>query len=142
MFLKNAIDVYTDGSCLVQERIGGWAVVSEDFVAYGRRLNTTNNEMELYAILQGISHAINHYDEINIYSDSEYAIRTLTEWAYKWKRNGWMKKGGIKNLNLIKQIFELVEDNPKVKFHKVKSHSGIEMNERADTLAYNIMKGL
>lgn len=131
------IDIYTDGSCNVSQRIGGWAIVSKEWSASGNKTDTTNNEMELYAILKAIHYSQYYgYGKVHIYTDSQYAFMTLTEWAYKWERNGWQKKGGrIRNLDLIKDIFKEVGNNPKYVFHKVKAHDGNVMNEKADRLA-------
>lgn len=130
----NEIAIYTDGSCIVQEKVGGWSIVSKDFEESGPMIGTTNNEMELYAIYKAVR-KYGEYDSITIYSDSQYAVNTLTTWAYKWKANGWRKKGGIKNLQLIQMIFEIVENNDAIKFVHVKGHNGDPMNELADKLA-------
>lgn len=130
----NQIEIWTDGSCIVQEKAGGWSIVSKDFQESGPMIHTTNNEMELFAIYKAVK-KYGEYDSIIIYSDSQYAINTLTNWAYKWKANGWRKKGGIKNLQLIQMIFEIVEDNDAIKFIHVKGHNGNPMNELADKLA-------
>lgn len=130
----NEIEIWTDGSCIVQQKAGGWAIVSEDFQESGPMIHTTNNEMELFAIYKAVR-KYSEYDSIIIYSDSQYAINTLTNWAYKWKANGWRKKGGIKNLQLIQMIFEIIENNEAIKFIHVKGHNGNPMNELADKLA-------
>lgn len=142
--MQKSIHIYTDGSCLVDRGLGGWSVVSEDFIFYGRCSNTTNNEMEIYAIWKAISHANMKYEKIEIYSDSEYAINIFTKWAYDWESRNWQKrsKGQIKNLDLIKRIFEITKDNSAIRFHKVKSHSGDEMNDLADKFAYEMMNSL
>ena len=107
------VDVYTDGACVVQERIGGWAIVSTDetIERYGHKEDTTNNEMELVAVLEAINSCKHKYvEEIRIHSDSEYVINTMTKWASQWEANNWTKKKGtIKNLELIKAIFENVK---------------------------------
>lgn len=142
--MKRKIHIYTDGSCNVSRRVGGWAIVSEEWTAQGNKQDTTNNEMELYAILKAVHYSEYYgYDEVHIYTDSQYAYKTLTEWAYNWETNGWTKKGGrIRNLELIKAIFETVHYNPKYVFHKVKAHNGNIMNEKADKLAKASYEGL
>lgn len=132
--MSKEIEIWTDGSCIVQEKAGGWSIVSKDFQESGPMIHTTNNEMELFAIYKAVK-KYGEYDSIIIYSDSQYAINTLTNWAYKWKANGWRKKGGIKNLQLIQMIFEIVENNDAIKFIHVKGHNGNPMNELADKLA-------
>lgn len=128
------LKIWTDGSCIVQEKIGGWAIVSDKFEESGSKVETTNNEMELFAIYEAVK-KYGEYDSIIIYSDSQYAVNTLTNWAYKWKANGWRKKDGIKNLKLIQDIFDIVEDNEKIIIKHVKGHDGDIMNEKADHLA-------
>ena len=128
------ITIYTDGSCIVQDKVGGWSIVSEDFEESGPMIGTTNNEMELYAIYKAVS-KYGEYDSIIIYSDSQYSVNTLTNWAYSWKAKGWKKKGGIKNLQLIQMIFGIVENNDNITIKHIKGHNGNAMNERADKLA-------
>ena len=132
---KKNIHIYTDGSCNISKKVGGWAVCCHDWVLMGNKRNTTNNEMELYAIFMGIKHTMD-YDTVHIYSDSEYALKCLTLWCYDWEANGWKKRGGkIRNLELIKQIFPIVKYNPRYVFHKVEAHSGNVWNNKADKFA-------
>ena len=128
------VTIYTDGSCIVQDKVGGWSIVSEEFEESGSVIGTTNNEMELRAIYQAVC-KYGEYDSIIIKSDSEYAVKTLTIWAHNWKKKGWKKKGGIKNLQLIQMIFNIIENNDNIIIEHVRGHSGNEMNERADKLA-------
>ena len=132
---KTHLDIYTDGSCIVNEKIGGWAVVSKEFIKYGGKHPTTNNEMELYAILQAVQY-IDTYETIHIYTDSEYAYKTLNDYAYRWESDGWKKKGGsIKNLEIIKEIFQYTKNNPNILISHVLGHNGNTMNEIADKMA-------
>lgn len=133
------IHVYTDGACTVGAN-GGWACVSTDesIVLSGGEKNTTNNRMEIMAIFKALEYCYkNKVDDIHIYSDSQYCISTFTQWAYNWEKNNWVKKGGIKNLELIQLTFYLIQaigkDN--VTFHKVKGHSNNVYNDKADKLA-------
>lgn len=89
------VDVFTDGACVVQEKIGGWAIVSTDgtIKRSGAKTNTTNNEMELQAVLEAINSCKHKYrEEVRIHSDSEYVINTMTKWAANWEANNWTKK--------------------------------------------------
>ena len=137
------VDIYVDGACIVQKRIGGWAIISSDetIERYGSKEDTTNNEMELLSVLQAINACKDKYtEEIRIHSDSEYVINTMTKWASRWEANNWTKKNGpIKNLELIKEIFTLIKEY-NIKFIKVKAHDGDKYNERADKLAKKAMK--
>ena len=130
------IKVYTDGSCINHTGIGGWAVASYQITQCGMKRHTTNNEMELTAVYYAALLS-SDYDEVHIYTDSQYAFKAFTEWACRWEMNGWKKKGSgpIRNLDLIKKIYGITKDNPGIFFHKVKAHSGDEWNERADKLA-------
>ena len=130
------IRIYTDGSCITHTGVGGWATVSLQQTMCGCKDHTTNNEMELLAIYYAIVQS-KGYDEVHIYTDSEYAYMTFTNWAYDWESRGWMKrsKGQIRNLELIQTIFKMVKGKPHIKFHKVKAHEGEPLNERADKLA-------
>ena len=128
--------IYTDGACTVGEN-GGWAfVTTSGFKSCGGARGTTNNEMELYAIYSALFHAKQiNADEVHIYTDSAYCIGVFTQWASTWKANGWKKKGGIKNLDIIRFTYALLEELSNVSFHKVKGHSGNPYNESADKLA-------
>ena len=139
------VDVFTDGACIVQEKIGGWAIVSTDgtIKRSGAKTNTTNNEMELQAVLEAINSCKHKYrEEVRIHSDSEYVINTMTKWAANWEANNWTKKkGSIKNLDLIKEIFSLVKIY-NIKFIKVKAHDDNTYNEIAYKLAKQAMRSI
>ena len=101
--------------------------------------NGTNNGAELNALYQALLMAkeIDDGNNVQIFSDSKYAINSISDWAYGWKKNGWKKKGGqIKNLEIICEAHELYEmiKNIVVISH-VKAHVGIEGNELADRMA-------
>jgi ribonuclease HI len=99
---------------------------------------TTNNEQELLGILNGIKMYLERKqdnDTLCICSDSAYSINCITVWSKKWKANGWKKKGGeIKNLELIKQIYDYFLEYD-ITFQKVKGHQGVKFNEYVDQLA-------
>ena len=137
---------YTDGSALnngYSNSSGGWGVVEVDdynnilWQAQGSKTPTTNNEMELTAILKALEHI--SQEEVSfmkpiIYSDSAYCVNLINTWMYNWERNNWRRPGDqeVKNLELIKQIFELAEI---ADIRKVAGHSGIKWNEYVDDLA-------
>ena len=137
---------YTDGSTSnngYSNSFGGWGVVEIDennnivWQDQGNKAPTTNNEMELTAILKALEHI--SQEEVNfikpiIYSDSAYCVNLINTWMYNWERNGWRRPGDqeVKNLELIKQIFELAKI---ADIRKVAGHSGIEWNEYVDRLA-------
>ena len=142
--LKREIKIYTDGSCLSQERIGGWAAISDEIIQSGSQKETTSEEMEHTAIYQAILSSVNKYKRIHIYTDSQSCLMALTELAYKWERNNWKKKGKkkINNLELLQKTFKLVKDNPQIIFHKVKAHSNNVFNGKANKLAREMARNL
>lgn len=135
--------IYTDGSYDFATRIGGWAFVivgpeSGHFVpASGGKLNTTNNVMELTAILNAMAWLQLQSDPpATIFSDSQYAVNAVNSWAQGWEKKGWIRKGGpIKNLDLIKALLSSKRDLPHLKLKWVKGHNGDFWNGMADKLA-------
>jgi len=143
---------YTDGSAKGNGTInssGGFGIVEIDqnnnilWQYQDFKSPTTNNEMELMAIL----YALNHIKENNeegffkpiIYSDSAYCVNLINEWMYNWEKNGWKrtKNEPVKNLEIIKQIYEIAKI---ADIRKVKGHSGNIWNEYVDKLAIGTIK--
>ena len=135
--------IYTDGSSKGNPGPGGYGVIvyenNEIIHAYSKHFDkpVTNNQMELAAIL----YALIHYGKGNItptvYSDSAYAVNTLTSWMYSWQKNGWLKKDNREpeNLDLIKAYYDLTLQGYSIVLQKCNGHVGIEGNELADKLA-------
>lgn len=123
--------LWTDGSASPNPGPGGFAVIYDGKpVRLGREEFSTNIRMEGAAMRAAMQFLDG--EEGEIYSDSEFWINVLTKWAPIWQKNGWKKKTGlIKNLNLVKELYELYCDS-KVKLNWVKGHDGIEMNELTD----------
>lgn len=129
------IRVYTDGGCYPNPGKGGWSIVVSKTEYYrGQKKMTTNNEMELTAVKNAILYARKYHKGklITIFSDSKYCVNGFNDWMYKWQKRGWQKRGGIKNLQLWKDLF-LLKDGVGLKW--VKAHNGNELNELADSLA-------
>lgn len=143
---------YTDGSATgngTENSIGGFGIVEVDEnnnILWEYKENNlkyeTNNSMELTAILYALNHI--EVEETSfmkpiIYSDSAYCVNLINDWMYSWERNGWKrpKNQEVKNLNLIKQIFELAN---LAEIRKVKGHSDNKWNEYADKLATGVHK--
>ena len=137
------IKVYTDGACSGNGKegaIGGWAfcVIGEnDELIYsesGAEVNTTNNRMEFTAMLRALQWTEKNLnnDFIEYYTDSALLYNTLTQWIEGWKNNGWKRKTGeIKNLDLVKQLYEYSNKN----FNHVRGHHGDQWNEWCDRAA-------
>jgi ribonuclease HI len=134
--VKEKIIIYTDGSCLNNPGPGGFGIVLRyrDYVreiSKGYRL-TTNNRMELLAVVEALRAIKKEGLEIVIHSDSKYVIQAITEgWVFEWKKKNFKKK---KNPDLWLQFLELY-DKHRVDFKWVRSHIGIPANERCDYLA-------
>jgi ribonuclease HI len=132
--------VFTDGSCAGNPGPGGWGAVRvEDgrIIAekHGSEPATTNNRMELTAIIAGLEMLAPH-ESGTVYSDSQLVVNTLTKWAAGWEARGWRRKEGeVKNLDLVKRAWKLVQERPRVRIEWIKAHDGSRWNEYADALS-------
>lgn len=138
------IIAYTDGACSGNPGPGGWGVlmhaVDGDAILKTRELSggeaaTTNNRMELMAAICGLK-ALKRRCEIELYTDSQYVRKGITEWMHGWKKNGWKTsaKKPVKNEDLWRQLDEEVARHS-INWHWVKGHAGNPGNELADELA-------
>lgn len=112
-------------------------VVDDQIIAerHGHDPDTTNNRMELTALLEALE-LIPEGTAATIYSDSNLAIRTITEWAAGWEKRGWKRKSGpVENLDLVKKVFYAYRRRPEVELRWIKAHVGFRWNEYADQLA-------
>lgn len=149
--LDNALIAFTDGSSLGNPGPGGWGALlafpklDELIELGGTKLTTTNNEMELTAIVSALSYAINSSSHLHIYTDSQYAINGATKWMYGWALNGWKTKAGedIKNKELFQTLYSLIGDRGKdtISWHHVRGHVGVPGNERVDDIARLLAEG-
>ncbi|MBQ6486361.1 ribonuclease HI [Candidatus Saccharibacteria bacterium] len=131
--------VYTDGSASPNPGPGGFSVIDEETkepLILGRSDRTTNIKMEGEAILA----AMEKFDEVEIYTDSEFWVNVLTKWSIAWAANNWQKKGGkIKNLRLVKKMYA-VYNSKRVRLNWTRGHIGTELNEKADEWANKARK--
>ena len=127
--------IWTDGSCYPNPGPGGWGWHRCDGKQnYGGSRNTTNNRMEMTAILESLLELPNGQDVL-IYSDSQYCIKGLTEWRKGWKKKNWMKKGEpMVNRDIWLDLDKHI-DRMRVNFEWVRGHNGNLGNEHADYLA-------
>lgn len=130
------IDIWTDGSCSPNPGPGGWAWhCSEGRRGFGGDIRTTNNKMELTAILKALQ-ALPDGTNAVIYSDSQYCVKGMTIWHKKWKQNSWMRKGEpMPNRDLWIELNNQVSRLSNVAIKWVRGHNGDQNNELADMLA-------
>ena len=131
--------MYTDGACSGNPGPGGWGTVMMSGrhrreLSGGER-ETTNNRMEMMAIIAG-AEALKRGCSVDIYTDSTYVMKGMTEWLDGWKQRGWRtaSKQAVKNVDLWQRLEQALERH-EVKWYWVRGHSGIPENERADELA-------
>ena len=139
------IDIYTDGACSGNPGPGGWGVVliyqENKKELSGYQPETTNNRMELFAAIQGLS-ALKESCVVNLYSDSSYLVKAFEKhWIEKWQRNGWKTstKSPVENQDLWKLLLIHVRKH-QVRFIKVKGHSDNQYNNRCDEMAVAAIK--
>lgn len=132
--------VFTDGSAIPNPGRGGWGavhVVAGEVVAerHGAKELTTNNEMELTALVEGYG-LVPAGERTALYSDSLYAVKIVNEWVDGWAARGWKRKAGpISNLDLVKRLHALHHERPEIEVRWIKAHDGSRWNEYADSLA-------
>ena len=133
------IVIYTDGACKGNPGIGGWGALikydGSEREIKGCILNTTNNKMELIAVIESLNF-IKNVKSVKIITDSKYVKNGICDWIFKWKKNGWMtaSKKPVKNRELWEELDNLVQAY-NVTWEWVKGHAGDPGNERADQLA-------
>jgi ribonuclease HI len=138
---NDIITVYTDGACEGNPGAGGWGAIfinqKNEYEISGFEKYTTNNRMELKAVIEGLKLLPNNVC-VKIYTDSKYVMDGIESWIKKWKENGWMnyKKQPVKNKDLWELLdHEVSKFNKKVEWNWVKGHSTNVFNNRVDAIA-------
>lgn len=137
--MSGEVVIYTDGACKGNPGPGGWGVVLRygdvQKTLHGGERETTNNRMELQAAIEGLK-ALKRTCNVELYTDSQYVRKGITEWMTGWKRNGWKTaaKKPVKNAELWRELDEQVARHS-INWHWVKGHAGNPGNELADELA-------
>lgn len=134
-----SVEIFTDGACRGNPGPGGWGALlrygDNERSLWGGEPETTNNRMELMAVIQGLL-ALQRSCDVKLTSDSTYVLKGIQEWMPNWKKKGWKTaaKKPVKNADLWMQLDELVALHT-IDWQWVKGHSGHRENEIADQLA-------
>jgi len=137
--MSDSVVVYTDGACKGNPGPGGWGALlrwkGHEKELFGGERDTTNNRMELTAVIQALS-ALKSRRQVAVYTDSEYVKNGITTWIHGWKQRGWRTadKKPVKNVELWQRLEALAAQHD-VQWHWVRGHDGDPDNERADALA-------
>jgi len=141
---QSEVQLFADGACSGNPGPGGWAFIlrhpasGKEMERSGGEPETTNNRMELTAVIRGLE-ALKRSSAIELITDSEYVGKGISQWMPKWKSNGWRRKEGnrfaeVKNVELWQRLDQLLAQH-RVRFTHVRGHSGHPENERCDALA-------
>ena len=133
------VQIFTDGACRGNPGPGGWGALlrfgGEEKTLFGGEQDTTNNRMELTAVIEALG-ALKRPCDVTLTSDSTYVLKGIQEWMPNWKKRGWKtaSKKPVKNVDLWKKLDVLIVEH-KIDWKWVKGHSGHPENELADQLA-------
>jgi ribonuclease HI len=136
---SNVVEIYADGACKGNPGLGGWGAFlrfgSSEKDIFGGESSTTNNRMELRAVIEALLLLVRPC-EVVVYTDSSYVQKGISEWIHGWKRNGWRTAGKdpVKNVELWQRL-DAAQARHKVIWRWIKGHAGHAENERADALA-------
>jgi ribonuclease HI len=143
--------IFTDGSSLGNPGPGGWGTIlvldRERVIEMGgRESHTTNNRMELTALIEGLLRINDESGDIHIYTDSSYVMNGATKWSHGWRARDWKTttKTDVENRDLWEQLFSLLENRKKfghVGWNLIRGHVGIDGNERCDAIATGFAGG-
>ncbi|WP_424195729.1 ribonuclease HI [Ampullimonas aquatilis] len=137
--MSQVIDIYTDGACKGNPGPGGWGALlvagEHKKELFGGEANTTNNRMELLAVIRALE-SLKNISEIRLHTDSQYVQKGMTEWIDGWIKRGWRtaSKEPVKNADLWQQLQKLAQPH-KIDWIWVRGHNGHPGNEAADELA-------
>ncbi|NYT43968.1 ribonuclease HI [Alcaligenaceae bacterium] len=136
---SSQVEIWTDGACKGNPGLGGWGALLRQGkhakALYGGEPHTTNNRMELMAVIQALQ-ALKRPCKVVVHTDSQYVQKGMNEWLANWKRRGWRTadKKPVKNADLWQQLDELVQEH-ELTWRWVRGHAGDPGNEKADELA-------
>jgi len=133
------VEIFTDGACKGNPGTGGWGALlvsgDNEKELFGGELNTTNNRMELLAVIEALN-VLKKPCEVTVHTDSQYVQKGISEWIHGWKARGWKTaaKAPVKNVDLW-QALDAAQARHQIQWRWVKGHAGHVGNERADQLA-------
>lgn len=135
------VQLFTDGACSGNPGPGGWAFIlrhpasGKEIERSGGEAQTTNNRMELMAVIEGLS-TLSRTSVVDLHSDSQYVLKGLDEWLASWKKRGWRTAGRqpVKNEDLWRRL-DALKSKHEIRFHWIRGHDGHPENERCDALA-------
>jgi ribonuclease HI len=137
--MTQSVEIFSDGACKGNPGPGGWGVLlrygKHEKHLYGGERQTTNNRMELMAVIKGLQ-GLKKPSQVRVVTDSQYVKNGITQWIHNWKRNGWKtsSKQAVKNADLWRLLDSEVAKH-QIEWRWVKGHSGHPENELADQLA-------
>jgi len=137
--MSEEVEIYTDGACKGNPGAGGWGVLmrhgGETRELYGGEAHTTNNRMELTAVIRALE-ALKPGGQVRLHTDSQYVQLGIRSWIHAWKKRGWRTAGKkpVKNEDLWRRLDELAREH-EIEWLWVRGHEGNPGNERADALA-------
>jgi ribonuclease HI len=144
--MTQSVEIFSDGACKGNPGPGGWGVLlrygKHEKQLYGGESQTTNNRMELTAVIRGLQ-TLKRPSRVRVITDSQYVKNGITQWIHNWKRNGWKTAGkqAVKNADLWRQLEQEVSKH-QVEWRWVKGHAGHPENELADRLANRAIEEL
>ncbi|HEY0845718.1 MAG TPA: ribonuclease HI [Noviherbaspirillum sp.] len=133
------VEIFTDGACKGNPGPGGWGALliagGHKKELFGGELNTTNNRMELKAVIEALS-ALKRPCVVVVHTDSQYVQKGISEWIHGWKARGWKtaSKEPVKNVDLWQEL-DAAQGKHQIEWRWIKGHAGHDGNERADALA-------
>lgn len=136
---SSQVQIWTDGACKGNPGLGGWGALlrqgHHEKAIYGGEADTTNNRMELMAVIEALK-ALKRPCDVVVHTDSQYVQKGMNEWLANWKRRGWRTadKKPVKNADLWQELDALVGQHT-LQWRWVRGHAGDPGNERADELA-------
>jgi ribonuclease HI len=137
--VDSTVLVFADGACKGNPGPGGWGAIlrsgTHEKEIFGGEPRTTNNRMELTAVIRALA-ALKRHCDVKVYTDSQYVQKGISEWLPQWKRRAWRTAGKkpVKNEDLWRELDELAQRH-RIQWHWVRGHAGHVENERADALA-------